>query len=88
MCEFFACLDSDYDLPAIFGLDVIEGKPCLAFTVDTTGSMGEEIDAVKAVVRNFLASEEDGPGCYVLQPFNDYANGIFDPTSKPLHLCD
>ena len=89
VCEFYACLDPDDDLPAIFGLydiDVIEGFPCLAFTVDTTGSMRQEIDAVKEVVRNFLASEEDGPGCYVLQPFNDYADGRFDPTSK-VELC-
>ena len=87
VCEFFACLDPDNDLPAILGLydiDVIEGFPCLAFTVDTTGSMSDEIDAVKQVVRNFTASEEDGPGCYVLQPFNDLTDGpgAFDSASK------
>ena len=83
MCvNSFACHDPD-DLPPIFGIAYIKvGFPCLAFTVDTTGSMRQEIDAVKEVVRNFLASEEDGPGCYVLQPFNDYADGRFDPTSK------
>ena len=82
VCEFFACHDPD-DLPPIFGIAYIKvGFPCLAFTVDTTGSMRQEIDAVKEVVRNFLASEEDGPGCYVLQPFNDHADGRFDPTSK------
>ena len=83
VCEFFACLDPDNDLQPIFGLfDVPVGLPCLAFTVDTTGSMAGEINAVKEVVRNFLASEEDDPFCYVLQPFNDYANGIFDRASK------
>ena len=85
VCEFFACLDPDDDITPIFGLsdvDVPEGFPCLAFAVDTTGSMGSEIEAVKVVVRNFTASEEDGPGCYVLQPFNDLTNGAFDPGSK------
>ena len=82
VCEFFACLDPD-DIKPIFGLaDIGVGFPCLAFTVDTTGSMAAEIAAVKDVVENILASEEAGPGCYVLQPFNDYANGRFDPTSK------
>ena len=85
VCEFFACLDPDDDIKPIFGLadiDVPEGFPCLAFTVDTTGSMEAEIAAVKDVVENILASEEDGLGCYVLQPFNDYAVGRFDPRSK------
>ena len=85
VCEFFACLDPEDDIMPILGiLDVIvdEGLPCLAFAVDTTGSMGGEIAAAKEVIRNFLSSEEDGPGCYVLQPFNDLQNGVFIPASK------
>ena len=85
VCEFFECKDR-CDIPPIMGLmDVFEmGKlPCLAFAVDTTGSMREEIEAAKTVIRNLLWSEEDGPICYVLQPFNDYGDGSFDPASKP-----
>ena len=85
VCEFFACLDPADDITAIFGLidvNVPEGLPCLAFAVDTTASMGDEIEAVKVVVRNVLASEEDGPRCYVLQPFNDLTDGSFHPDSK------
>ena len=85
VCEFFACLDPEDDIKPILGIvDVIvdEGFPCLAFAVDTTGSMGGEIEAAKGVIRNFLRSEEDGPGCYVLQPFNDLQDGVFDPASK------
>ena len=85
ICEFFSCLDPDDEIKPIFGffdIFVPEGFPCLALAVDTTGSMGAEIEAAKEVVRNFLASEEDGPGCYVLQPFNDLTNGAFDPDSK------
>ena len=84
-CEFFRCLDPDDDIKPILGLidvNVPQGFPCLAFTVDTTGSMGEEIAAVKEVIRNYLISEEDGAGCYVLQPFNDCQDGVFDTASK------
>ena len=86
VCEFFTCLDPDDDLRPILGLYDIDlgdlGFPCLALVVDTTGSMGEEIDAAKVVIRNFLSSEEDGPGCYILQRFNDYGDHYFDRSSK------
>ena len=86
VCEFFACLDPKDDVKPVFGLiDVIVPgytPPCLAFAVDTTGSMREEIEAAKEVVSNFIASEEDGPACYVLQPFNDLTDGSFHPGSK------
>ena len=89
ICEFFACLDPDDDIKPIMGLidvNVKFGFPCLAFVVDTTGSMGREINAVKEVIRGLLSSEEDGPGCYVLQPFNDYEDGFFHPDSKIPYL--
>ena len=84
VCEFFSCLDPDDEIKPILGLkDVAEEvPPCLALAVDTTGSMSAEIEAVKEVVRHFLAGEEDDPGCYVLQPFNDLTNGEFHPGSK------
>ena len=91
VCEFFDCLDPEDNIKPIMGISYIPdiSVPCLAFIVDTTGSMETEISAVKEVIRTFLSSEEGtytskrlyGPGCYVLQPFNDYKNGMFDPTS-------
>ena len=87
VCEFFACLDPEDDIKPLMGfLNIVVdehayGFPCLAFTVDTTGSMSAEIHAVKEVIRAFLLAEEHGPGCYILQPFNDNADGYFDPTS-------
>ena len=78
VCEFFRCLDPENEIMPILGIDnVCHGYsiPCLAFAVDTTGSMGGEIAAVKEVIRNFTRSEEDGVGCYVLQPFNDLEYG-------------
>ena len=87
VCQFFRCLDPDDDIKPIMGLiDVVEklrSPACLAIAVDTTGSMRQEIEAAKEVIRNLLSSEEDGPACYVLQPFNDYRDGSFDPASKP-----
>ena len=56
----------------MFLLNKLGFLPCLAFAVDTTGSMGEEIEAAKEIIRNLSRSEEDSPVCYVLQPFNDY----------------
>lgn len=93
ICEFFACLDPNDDIKPIMGISFIPDgglPPCLAFTVDTTGSMGTEIRTVKEVIHTLLSSEEGayneegayGPGCYVLQPFNDYyKNGKYDPKS-------
>ena len=85
VCEFFACLDEN-DLKPIFGFSkVVEyfgWYPCLALVVDTTGSMTEEIEAVKKIIRNFLSSEEVDVPCYVLQPFNDLGDEVFDPRSK------
>ena len=87
VCQFFTCLDPNDDIKPIMGLiDVVRevgSLACLAIAVDTTGSMRQEIEAAKEVIRNLLSSEEDGPACYVLQPFNDYRDGSFDPASKP-----
>ncbi len=74
-CEFFNCLNSS-SLKSIFGFDEPNTEvdvPCLAFIVDTTGSMSDEIDAVKRIILEFLHAEQqfDGIGCYMLVPFND-----------------
>ena len=86
VCEFFACLDVKYEVPLLLGFIIVndteEFPPCLAFAIDTTGSMSSEIEAAKEVIKMFLKNEEDGPACYVLQPFNDYTDGEFDELSK------
>ena len=50
-CEFFACIDRNDRLTPILGieLDTGVGNPCLAFVVDTTGSMATEIEAAVSV---------------------------------------
>ena len=79
VCEFFACLRSihalDSTLGAVFGFaEATTRDECLAFVIDTTGSMAGAIATAKQVILNFLASE-DNVGelqCYILVPFNDY----------------
>ena len=69
-CQFFACLDEGRNLMPVF--EGFTGLECLAFVVDTTGSMKDEIDATLQVIKDFVASEE--LGCYLLVPFNDDGN--------------
>ena len=77
--ELYQCLDSE-NLACIFNFKNCESqgnvpfrKNCLAFVIDTTGSMGEEIVAARQVIQNFISSEENTLTlCYILVPFNDY----------------
>lgn len=71
-CEFFACLDKGDQIKSIF-LDFNPFR-CLAFVIDTTGSMKDEINLATEVVKDFIRSEED-EGCYLLVPFNDDGDG-------------
>lgn len=83
--HLYECLDQNDSLNCIFNLDDPQNcsnsqnlaaknkKHCLAFAVDTTGSMAEEISHVKQVIQHFIQSEENEITlCYVLVPFNDY----------------
>ena len=71
-CQFFRCLDPDDHLKPIFGF-VADAIQCLAFVIDTTGSMETKISAAKKIILEFVRSEEDVGewGCYMLVPFND-----------------
>ena len=71
-CQFFACLDEGDILQPIF----IDFNPfrCLAFIIDTTGSMKDEINLATQVIKNFIGSQENR-SCYFLVPFNDDGSG-------------
>ena len=43
----------------------------LAFVVDDTGSMGDEINAVKDLITAIVKAERDNPVFYILGTFND-----------------
>ena len=70
-CQFFRCLDPDH-LKPIFGF-VEDDIQCLAFVIDTTGSMESAISDAKKIILDFVRSEEEIGfwGCYMLVPFND-----------------
>ena len=82
-CEFFRCLDPDDALMPILGF-VADDIQCLAFVVDTTGSMYDEIVAAQVVIQSLIRSEEElnEIGCYILMPFNDYRD-VLDTSELP-----
>ncbi|CAL8363112.1 unnamed protein product [Lota lota] len=58
----------------------------LCFVIDTTGSMSDDIDAVKAVTTSLVDSKvgtRDEPSLYVLVPFNDPEFGPLMRTRDP-----
>ncbi len=70
-CHFFRCLDPDRHFKPILGFTAKELQ-CLAFVIDTTGSMSEEITVAKRLLNDFVRAEENLlDGCYLLVPFND-----------------
>ncbi len=72
VCHFFGCLDPDQYLKPILGF--VDWKiQCLAFVVDTTGSMRDVIKGTKEIILDFIRAEDDLniAGCYLLVPFND-----------------
>ena len=92
VCEFFVCLRTIHELDStlgpVFGFEnaIDTTDECLAFVIDTTGSMGGAIAAAKLIILNFLASE-DNLGelqCYILVPFNDYDEVSPEQTGKYL----
>ena len=81
-CQFFRCLDPDDHLKPIFGFSPTLTQ-CLAFVIDTTGSMSSEIATARRIIHEFLQSEEQIGilGCYILVPFNDKGS----PASSMFH---
>ena len=71
-CEFFDCLDEGDKLKPIF----LNFNPLrsLAFIIDTTGSMKDEINLATQVVKDFIGSQENNIS-YLLVPFNDNGSG-------------
>ena len=72
--DFFRGLSSR-DFGDIFGFtetNQLVPTGSLAFAVDTTGSMWDEIQKVREIIRSFVRSEKQEPFFYVLAEFNDY----------------
>ena len=61
-------------LATIFGIANVtdlDSKPTLAFAVDDTGSMSEEIKSVQKLIHSFIKTERSEPQAYILTTFND-----------------
>ena len=49
----------------------VQGDSTLIFVIDTTGSMGEDIQAAKAIAKEIISVTRDSEVDYILSPFND-----------------
>ena len=49
----------------------ITGDVSLIFVIDTSGSMGDEIEAAKKIAKAIAAHRRDAPVQYILAPFSD-----------------
>ena len=56
------------DLDTLLGRD---GNVSLIFVIDTTGSMGDEIEAAKRIVKAIAAHPRKTPVQYILSPYRD-----------------
>ena len=56
------------DLDTLLGRD---GNVSLIFVIDTTGSMGDEIEAAKRIVKAIAAHPRKAPVQYILSPYAD-----------------
>ena len=78
--EFFDMLEGHPNITApLFGLteDQFFGTPpTLAFVVDDTGSMSDEIDSVRQLIFSFISVERTNPIGYILTTFNDPSNNF------------
>ena len=67
----------DLDAPQFYKLfNFTTDFPTLAFVVDNTGSMLDEIKAVKDLITAIIKAERSSPYFYILGTFNDPGNNI------------
>ncbi|KAK9536523.1 hypothetical protein VZT92_006297 [Zoarces viviparus] len=73
------------DRPFLQMMGISKGK-ALCFVIDTTGSMSDDIAAVRDVTSSIINSRvgtEDEPSVYILVPFNDPEFGPLTKTTDP-----
>ena len=49
----------------------VQGDSTLIFAIDTTGSMGEDIQVAKAIAKEIISVTRDSEVDYILSPFSD-----------------
>jgi len=79
--NFFDSLDG-VQTATLFGIEVTSNNnpPTLAFVVDDTGSMGEEIRSVQKLIHSFIRTERTNALAYILTTFNDPGKFIINPS--------
>ncbi|XP_054482353.1 von Willebrand factor A domain-containing protein 7-like [Anoplopoma fimbria] len=73
------------DRPFLQMMGIFKGN-ALCFVIDTTGSMSDDIAAVREVTSSIINSKvgtEDEPSVYILVPFNDPGFGPLTKTTDP-----
>ena len=63
-----------------------QGDSTLMFTMDTTGSMSQEIKAAKAIAKQIISATRDFEVDYILSPFNDPSKPSINPFSTNVPL--
>ncbi|XP_030643650.1 von Willebrand factor A domain-containing protein 7-like [Chanos chanos] len=67
-------------------MGITQSPSVLCFVIDTTGSMGDDIDEVKRVTSFIIDSKRgttDEPSAYIFVPFNDPSFGPLTRTTDP-----
>ena len=88
-CHFFRCLDPHQELEPILGFTDAVLPQCLAFVIDTTGSMSKQIAGAKNILLDFIRAEENLniTGCYLLVPFNDVGPDNAHVPDESKYIC-
>lgn len=74
--DFLRRLRNNLGSEKIDSFMAVEGGVALMFVVDDTGSMRDEIQAVKRIATAVVNYNRSGPVDYILSPFNDPMEGI------------
>ena len=69
--DFLNSIKKDIGEKKFGDLMLIDGGATLIFTVDTTGSMRDEIDAARGIASSIITMPRKFPVDYLLSPFND-----------------
>ncbi|KAK3738880.1 hypothetical protein QZH41_014662 [Actinostola sp. cb2023] len=67
--------DDKFKASAYFDFLAVDGDVSLIFTIDTTGSMREEIGQAKAIAKAIAGYKRKGKVNYILSPYNDPGAG-------------
>ena len=69
--DFLKSIKNDIGEQKFNDLMLVNGGATLIFTVDTTGSMRDEIDAARSIASSIITMPRKHPVDYLLSPFND-----------------